>query len=134
MYNALVPVVLHECGLHWMQVVRHAQSLDGRNPVTLVHHGEAQAGVDPPALDYHGARAALAVIAPLLRAGEMQFFAQRIQQRGSNVHLEFPHLTVDSDGHFCSLRCLRHLRLSLRSSSNSSAGRSGGGASQKTAP
>ena len=85
---ALIAVVLHEGGLHRMQVVRRAQALDGGDLVALVHHRERQAGVDPPAVDDHRAGAALAVVAALLGAGEMQVLAQRIEQRGAGVDLQ----------------------------------------------
>ena len=48
---------------------------------------EAEAGVHPLPVDVDGARAALPVIAPFLRAGEMERFAQRIQQRAARVDL-----------------------------------------------
>ena len=56
--------------------------------VALVHHGEREARVDPPAVDEHGARAALAVVAALLGAGQVEVLAQRIEQRGAQVELE----------------------------------------------
>ena len=39
--------------------------------------------------------AALAVVAPLLGAGEVQMFAQRVEQRCPRIHLELPRTTVD---------------------------------------
>ena len=86
---ALVAVVLHEGRLHRMQVVRAVPS-----PsivvmlVAFVHDGERQAGIDPAAVDDHGAGAALALIAALLGAGEMEVLAQRVQQRGARIELK----------------------------------------------
>ena len=85
---ALIAVMLDEGGLHRVQVVGRAQPLDGGDAVALVHHRERQAGIDPPPVDDHRAGAALAVIAALLGAGEMQVLAQRVEQRGPRVELE----------------------------------------------
>ena len=67
--------------------------------VALVHHRERQAGVDPPAVDDHRAGAALAVVAALLGAGEMQMLAQRVEQRGARVELELPGLAIHLKGY-----------------------------------
>ncbi len=53
--------------------------------VALVHHRERQARIDAPAVDDHRAGAALAVVAALLGAGEMQMLAQRVEQRGARI-------------------------------------------------
>ena len=71
-----------------MQLLRRAQTLDGGDGVAFVHHGERQAGRDAPAADDHGAGAALALVAALLAAGEMQVLAQRVEQRGPRVEFE----------------------------------------------
>ncbi len=55
--------------------------------VAFVHHGERQAGIDPPPVDHHGAGAALAVVAALLGAGQVQVLAQGVEQRGAGVEL-----------------------------------------------
>ena len=85
---ALIAVMLDEGGLHRMQMLRRAQPFDGGDAVALVHHRERQAGIDPPPVDHHRAGAALAVIAALLGAGEMQVLAQRVEQRGPRVEFE----------------------------------------------
>ena len=97
---ALVAVVLHEGGLHRVQVLGRAQALDRGDAVALVHHGQRQAGIDPPPVDDDRAGAALAVIAALLGAGEMQMLAQRIEQRGPRVELELARLAVHVEGTF----------------------------------
>ena len=50
-----------------------------------MHTGERQAGIDAAAVDHDGAGAALAVVAALFGAGEVQVIAQRIQQRRAGV-------------------------------------------------
>ena len=85
---ALIAVMLHEGGLHRVQVVGRAQPLDGGDAVALVHDRQREARRDPPPVDDHGARAALALIAPLLGAGEVQVLAQRVEQRRPRVELE----------------------------------------------
>ena len=71
---------------------------------TLVHDRERQAGSDPPPIDDHRARAALALIAALLGAGEKQALAQRIEQRGPRVEFELAGHAVHREGN------LRHGR------------------------
>jgi hypothetical protein len=50
-----------------------------------MHDGERQAGIDAPAVDDDRAGAALAVVAALLGAGQVQVLAQRVEQRGAGV-------------------------------------------------
>ena len=85
---ALVAVVLDEGGLHRVQLVRRAQAFDGGDAVAVVHHRQRQARVDPATVDDDRAGAALAVVAALLGAGQVQVFAQRIEQRGARVEFE----------------------------------------------
>ena len=54
---------------------------------------------DAPAIDVHGAGAALAAIACLLRAGQRQLFAQRIEQRHARLNRDRARLAVDSQVH-----------------------------------
>ena len=42
-------------------------------------HGEREAGIDPPSVHQHRTGAALAVIAALLGAGQVEMVAQRIE-------------------------------------------------------
>ena len=58
---------------------------DGDDLVAFMHHRKGQAAVHAAAIDVDGAGAALAVIATLLRAGEMDAFAQSVEQRGAGV-------------------------------------------------
>ena len=55
---------------------------------SLHRDGEQQAGVDPPAVQQHRARAALAVVATLLGAGQPGVLAQRVEQRGAVVEVK----------------------------------------------
>src|SRR3954469_7277701 len=75
---ALVPVVPDEGRLHWMQVARLPQALDGRDLVALMHDAQGQAGIQPSPVHDDGAGAALAVVAALLAARELQMLAQGI--------------------------------------------------------
>jgi len=54
-----------------MQIFRPADTLDGRYLFILVHRRQAETGIHAPAIDVDGARAALAVIAPLFRSRQM---------------------------------------------------------------
>src|SRR5262249_30775801 len=61
----------------------------------VLHHRERQARIDPPPVDQHGAGAALAVVAPLLGAGEVELKPQRIKQRGPRRHGQLVRHAVD---------------------------------------
>ena len=101
---ALVAVMLDERRLHRVQVVGRAQALDGGDLVALVHDREREAGGDPPAIHDHGAGAALALIAALLAAGQMQVLAQCVEQGGARIELELPACPVYVEGHVHGLR------------------------------
>ena len=77
---ALESIVLEKRRLHRMQLVAVREPFDGRDLIAFVRDREAETGVHPAAVDQHSAGAALAVIATFLRAGQMQMFAQRIEQ------------------------------------------------------
>ena len=92
---ALEAIVFDEGGLHRMQLVRRSEAFDGRDAIAFVHDGERETGIDAPAVGDHRAGAALAVVAALLGAGEMQVIAQRVEQRGARVELERLLFAVD---------------------------------------
>ena len=64
-----------------------------------MHEREAEAGVHAPAVDVDGARAALAVIAAFLRAGEGDGLAHAVEQRGARVDAESMRGAIDAQGH-----------------------------------
>ncbi len=97
--TALVAVVLDEGRLHGVEIVRRAQAFHGGDLVTLVHHRQGQAGVHPPAVHHHGAGAALAVVAAFLGAGELQLFAQGIEQGQPGVGGKTAGRAVDGKRH-----------------------------------
>jgi hypothetical protein len=65
-----------------------------------MHNGQRQARIDPPSIDDHGASAALAMIAALLGAGEMQLLAQSIEQRDARVEYELAGFAVHAERYF----------------------------------
>src|SRR5207253_1147674 len=83
--SALVPIMSEECLLHRMQCVRCAQTLNGRDLLTIMHQSQAETRVHTPAIDMHRAGAALAVITAFLRAGEGDGLANTIQQRRARI-------------------------------------------------
>ena len=74
-----------EGGLHRMQRVALGEALDGDDVGAVVADGERQAGIDAPAVDQHGAGAALAAVAALLGAGEVEPLAQQVEQRHARI-------------------------------------------------
>jgi hypothetical protein len=95
---ALISIMLDECGLHRVQGARRAQTFNGSNLRALLHERQAQARVHSTAIDMHGAGAALAMVAPFLRACESHCFAKAIQQSGSGIDLERVIFSVDPEG------------------------------------
>jgi hypothetical protein len=75
-----------------------------------VHGHKAEAGIHPPAVDVHRAGAALAVVATLLGAGQVQMVTQAVQQRGAGVQLQRFQPAVDLHAHGDgAIRCGRAL-------------------------
>ena len=50
---------------------------------------KTQARIHAPAIHMHRARAALAVVAALLGAGEVQMLAHAVEQRGAWIDIQF---------------------------------------------
>src|SRR5919198_2026750 len=75
------------------------EALDGGHSATVLHDGERHARVNPLAVNQHRARAALAVVAALLGAGEVKVLAKQVQQRCPRRNAQLLDSTVDRDGH-----------------------------------
>src|SRR5262249_672396 len=79
---ALESIVLDEGALQCMERRTLRQTLDGRHLRAILHHRKGQAGIDAPSIEQHRAGAALAVITALFGAGEVEVFAQSVEQGG----------------------------------------------------
>ena len=77
---ALERVMVDERLLQRMQRAVVRQAFDRGDLRAIVHDGERQARIDAPAVDQHGAGAALALIAALFRAGQVEMLAQQVEQ------------------------------------------------------
>ena len=77
--SALERVVRHESALHGMQP--RAEPLDRRHRTPAHLRDGHEARVDELAVDEHGARATLALAAPLLGPGQREVLAQKVEQR-----------------------------------------------------
>ena len=82
---ALERVALDERGLQRVQLVAAGEPLDGRQLRAVVGDGEREARVGTAPVDQDRARAALAVVAALLRAGQLEVLAEEVEQRGADV-------------------------------------------------
>src|SRR3954454_12043740 len=80
---ALESVVADERGLHRMQRSVRRKTFDRGDLLAGVHHSEREAGVVTAAVDEHRTRAARALIAPFLRAGEVEMLSQCVEERGA---------------------------------------------------
>ena len=85
---ALIPVMLDECRLHRVHMLRGPETFDRGHVVVLMHDRKRETGVDAPTIDNHRAGAALTVVAAFLGAGQMQMLAQRVEQGGPCVEFE----------------------------------------------
>ena len=85
---ALEAVVLEEGLLQRVQLVAVGQALDGGDLGAVGGDREHQAGVDAAAVEQDGAGAALAVVAALLGAGQIEVLAQGVEQGGAVVDVE----------------------------------------------
>src|SRR5688572_3555416 len=96
---ALEGVVLDEGGLHGVELVALCEAFDGRDLAALQGGGEGQAGQHAPAVDEDSAGPALALVAALLRAREVQPLAQGIEQDHARVELQPVRGAVHLQGH-----------------------------------
>src|SRR4051794_9269943 len=92
---ALERVMIDEGLLQRMQRALRRQPFDGGHAGAVLHHGEGEAGNDPASVHQHRTRTALAVIAALLGAGEVEVIAQRVEQAGPRRDLELRRDAVD---------------------------------------
>jgi len=76
---ALEGIVLDEGLLQWMHRASLRQALDRRDVRAVLHHRQGEAGIDSSAIDQNRAGPALAVIAALLRAGEIEMETKRVE-------------------------------------------------------
>ncbi|MNI73685.1 hypothetical protein D3C73_1297090 [compost metagenome] len=88
-----------EGGLHRVQRGGRAQAFNGGDLGPVMHDGQRQTGIDAPPVQHHRTGATLAVVATLLGAGQVQMFAQRVQQRGAHVQGHLARRAIDTQGH-----------------------------------
>src|SRR4051794_27506600 len=94
---ALQTVVVPEGLLDRVQPVPGRQPLDRGQLGAVGLDGEQQAGTDRLAVHKHCARAAHAVLAPHVRAGQIQVLAQEVGQRAADRHGALVDAAVDGD-------------------------------------
>ena len=92
---ALERVMVDERLLQRMQRAVRRQAFDRGDLGAVLHDGQRQAGIDAPAVDQHRAGAALAVVAALLGAGQVEVVAQRVEQGRPRRDLELRLDAVD---------------------------------------
>lgn len=86
---ALKPIAVQEGSLHRVKVVALGEAFNGDDVLTFASSCKSQTRQDTLAVDDDGARAASALIASFLRAGQTEYVAKRIQQRHALVQREF---------------------------------------------
>ncbi len=99
-------------------------------PAALRHYRQGEAGQHAPPVEENGARAALALVAPLLGSSQPQVLAQRVEQGGARIEWKPVLAAVDLQRHigrFLGVRTLLTRRGSICNQGVSGHGRRGGG-------
>ena len=82
---ALESVEFEKGFLHRMQFVPMTEAFDSRDVIAIVRDGQRQTGINAPTVDEDRASAALPVIAAFFRAGQMEAFAQQIEESDARI-------------------------------------------------
>src|SRR5712692_584790 len=115
---ALQAVRLAEAVLqHAHRAVGLRETLDGGDAVAVRLHGIHEAGAHRLSVEHHRARAADAVLAADVRAGETQLFAQPVHQRQARRHCAWVALAVHL--HLYRIQCFAHAALAFSRASRS---------------
>jgi len=85
---ALKAVMFKEGSLDWMERFAVGKTFDCRNLSALGRGSESEAGVYAAAIEDDGTGTALAVVASLLAAREMEVLAQSVEQCSASVEGE----------------------------------------------
>src|SRR5260370_10947069 len=96
---ALESVVADEGRLDRLQASIAGQPFDGDAFLSAVHRRQRETRNDATPVDEHRARAARALIASFLRAGDVEMLAQRVEETRSRVEFQLVHLSVDVERH-----------------------------------
>ena len=94
--SALQSVVFPECRLHWMQFTFNSQPFDGRNISAFGLQRQHRATLDRATVDVNDACPTLAGIATDVRTGELQVFAQYVNEQGTTLNVSRDGLAVYS--------------------------------------
>jgi len=102
-----------------VQVAGLADTFDGGDLLTLMHNGEGEAGVDASSVYVDGACSALAVVAALFCAGEMQVLSKAVEKSDTRLDGDLVGVPIDVERD-CELtgRC-RRFPVRLRCASRS---------------
>jgi hypothetical protein len=73
--------------LHRVQGRGRPKALDGGDLITIVHDSQGEAAVDATAFNDYGTGTTLPLVATLFASGEVQVFAEGIEQRRAWVEL-----------------------------------------------
>src|SRR4030095_10207601 len=87
--TALKGIAVQKRGLHRMKLLSFGETFNRDDVMSLACCRKCQTGQDTLAFDGDRAHTAGALIAPLLRAGQTEHVAKRIQQRRARVQREF---------------------------------------------
>ena len=84
--------------LHRVQHAFVGQAFDRQHFGAVALHRQVSAGLDRLAVDVHGAGTAVAGFAADMRAGQVEFFAQEVDQQGAWLNGFFFFLAIDGNG------------------------------------
>ena len=103
---ALEGVMIDEGLLQRMQRAVLRKPLDRGDACAILHDRQRQAGNNAPAVDQHGAGAALALVATLFRAGQIEMLAQHVEQRRARIERQRAVCPVHGEIHGNRVRCI----------------------------
>jgi hypothetical protein len=86
--------MFQERRLHWVYLIAPRQTLYGCDLLAIMRYGQREATVNAASIGQNRTRAALAVIATFLSAGELELLAQKVKQRGAWIKRELLRLSI----------------------------------------
>ena len=78
-----------------MELAVFREPLDRFDALALARYRQRHAGIDCAAVHQHGARATRSLVTDLLRAGERERLAERVQERSARRNLDCHRFAVD---------------------------------------
>jgi hypothetical protein len=83
--------------LHRVKIIRLTDPLQRGDLIAFMQSGQRETGKHAPAINVHCAGPALAMIASLLRAGQLEMLAEAIQERSARIDPQIVLLAINPE-------------------------------------